>query len=109
MSRRDSAYQRTCRKANALTVAANCRSDCGITTVHHTLTDMATESDYYIVTFDTVPWAWELRRRGTPMGVRIRAGGYESQSAAEHAGQGALTEFLALLEREEQRSRKALR
>ena len=70
---------------------------------------MATEPDYYIVTFDTdrgpFPWAWELRRRSKPMGVRIREKGYQSQTAAEFAGKRALAQFLEALAREERRTR----
>ena len=68
---------------------------------------MATEPDYYIVTFDTdrgrLPWAWELRRRSKPMGVRIGNRGYQSQKAAEFAGQRTLEDFLAALAQEERR------
>ena len=70
---------------------------------------MAIEQDYYIVTFDTdrgpFAWRWELRRRSSPMGVRIGAGGYQSQTAAEFAGQRALDDFLKALVREEKRRR----
>jgi hypothetical protein len=70
---------------------------------------MATRPDYYIVTFDTdqrpYPWAWELRRRGKPMGVRIRESGYQSRAAAEFAGKRALAEFLEALAKEERRTR----
>src|SRR5262249_30661693 len=45
---------------------------------------------YYIVCFNTGekphPWAWELKRSGEPMGVRISERGYQSKTAAEHAG-----------------------
>lgn len=51
---------------------------------------MVETSDYYIETFDTGarpnPWCWELRRHSRPMGVRIGAGGFQSQTAAEYAG-----------------------
>src|SRR6516162_4402707 len=71
---------------------------------------MATEPDYYIVTFDTdrgpFPWAWELMRRSKPMGVRIREKGYQSQTAAEYAGKRALEDFLRALALEERRSRR---
>jgi hypothetical protein len=65
--------------------------------------------DYYIVTFDTdrgpFPWAWELRRRSSPLGVRIRGAGYQSQTAAEFAGKRALADFLQALAKEERRGR----
>ena len=70
---------------------------------------MATEPDYYIVTFDTdrgpYPWAWELRRRSKPMGVRVRENGYQSQTAAKFAGRLALAEFLEALAKEERGKR----
>jgi hypothetical protein len=70
---------------------------------------MATEPDYYVVTLDTdrgsYPWAWELRRRSKPMGVRIGKAGYISQSAAEFAGKRALEDFLAALAEEQRRRR----
>jgi hypothetical protein len=66
---------------------------------------MATRPDYYIATFNTgeksFPWAWELRRRSKPMGVRISNSGYQSQTAAEFAGKRALEDFLGALVREE--------
>ena len=66
---------------------------------------MATEPDYYIATFDTgarpFPWRWELRRRSSPMGVRVGRSGYQSQAAAEYGGKRALEDFLEALAREE--------
>jgi hypothetical protein len=70
---------------------------------------MATETDYYIMTFETGDrlghWGWELSRRSRPMGVKIGDCGYQSQSAAEHAGKIALARFLDELAKEERRSR----
>jgi hypothetical protein len=70
---------------------------------------MATEPDYYIVTFDTgqgpFRWRWETRRRSRPTGVRIGASGYQSQTAAEFAGQRALADFLKAVAKEERRGR----
>ena len=70
---------------------------------------MGTTSDYYIQTIDTgarpYAWAWELRRRSKPMGVRIGASGYQPQAAAEHAGKVALDRFLEELSKEELRQR----
>jgi len=70
---------------------------------------MATEPDYYIVTFETdrgpFPWTWEIRRRSKPMGVRIGDSGYQPQTAAEFAGQRALDDFLKAVAREERRGR----
>lgn len=68
---------------------------------------MATEPDYYIETIDTGarphPWRWELRRRSSPMGVKIGAAGFQSQMAAEYAGEQALTRFLEDLAKEARR------
>jgi hypothetical protein len=68
---------------------------------------MATEPDYYIVTFDTGgrphPWRWEMRRRSKPMGVKLGASGYQSQASAELAGKQALERFLVEIAREERR------
>jgi hypothetical protein len=66
---------------------------------------MATEPDYYIVTFDTgarpQPWRWELRRHSSPMGVIVGRSGYQSQASADYAGKRALEEFLEALAKEE--------
>jgi hypothetical protein len=68
---------------------------------------MATESDYYIVTFETDerrhPWGWEIRRHSKPMGVKISEGSYQSRTAAEYAGKMALVSFLEALAREGRR------
>ena len=68
---------------------------------------MATRPDYYIVTREIGerphPWCWELRRHGSPMGVRAGDCGYKSQMAAEYAGKRALMAFLDALEKEERR------
>jgi hypothetical protein len=70
---------------------------------------MAAEPDFYIVALDTgegpLRWSWELKRRSSPMGVKIGDGGYQSQAAAEFAGKRALEEFLRALAREERQKR----
>jgi hypothetical protein len=70
---------------------------------------MATEPDYYVFTFQTdqrsFPWRWEIRRHSRPMGVKLGAGGYQSQGAAEFAGKNALERFLIELAQEERRRR----
>jgi hypothetical protein len=70
---------------------------------------MAMKPDYYISTFQTdqrpFPWRWEIRRHSRPMGVKLGAGGYQSQSAAEFAGKSALDRFLIELAQEERRRR----
>jgi hypothetical protein len=47
----------------------------------------------------------QLRRRSKPMGVRVGASGYQSQAAAEYAGNDALDRFLDDLSKEEARRR----
>jgi hypothetical protein len=68
---------------------------------------MKGEPDYYVVALDTghgpFRWRWELRRRSSPMGVKVGSGGYQSQSAAEFAGKQVLPDFLKELVREERR------
>lgn len=68
---------------------------------------MASEPDYYIITFETghgpFPWRWEIGRRSKPTGVKLGAGGYPTQEAAERAGQQSLATFLDELAREARR------
>jgi hypothetical protein len=63
------------------------------------------EPDYYVVTFKTgdrlSPWRWEIRRQSKPMGVKLGAGGYPTQIAAEQAGKQALAQLLQDITREE--------
>jgi hypothetical protein len=70
---------------------------------------MAKEPDYYIVTYEMdqrrYPWCWEIRRRSNPMGVKIAGDGYQSQAAAEYAGNMELARFLEALAFEEKRGR----
>jgi hypothetical protein len=70
---------------------------------------MATEPDYYIVTYETdkrpYPWRRELRRHSRPMGVRVTEGGYKSQAAAEYSGKVVLAKFLEALAIEGKRGR----
>ena len=65
------------------------------------------DRDYYIETVDTgtrpYPWRWELKRRSCPMGIKLGAGGYQSEAAALYAVQRALAEFLQDLSREKRR------
>ena len=39
-------------------------------------------------------WCWEIRRRRTPIGVRLWQGGFKSHRAAHSAGRTALEDFL---------------
>jgi hypothetical protein len=69
---------------------------------------MATEPDYYIAVLEAdgpFRWRWELRRRSSPMGVKIGGSGYQSQTAAEFAGKQVLEDFLMALTKEERRKR----
>jgi hypothetical protein len=65
--------------------------------------------DYYLVTFTTnerpYPWAWEIKRRSKPMGIRLTGNCFQSQAAAEVAGNRALKQFLEALAKEEKRTR----
>jgi hypothetical protein len=74
---------------------------------HGLETRMASEPDYYIITLETSPgpfrWRWEIKRHSKPMGVKLGAGGYPTQEAAERAGQQSLTAFLDELAREARR------
>ena len=45
-------------------------------------------------------WRWRIVRRGKPMGVRIKGGGFTTYEAARLAGSRALTEFLEQLQLE---------
>jgi hypothetical protein len=48
----------------------------------------------------------EIRRKSTPLGIKMTATGFQSEAAASFAGKKALAEFLSELLREEKRSRK---
>jgi hypothetical protein len=71
---------------------------------------MTEHPDYYLFTSRTnehpAQWGWEIRRRSSPMGVKLREDGYQSASAALFAGNKALSEFLTELAKNERRSRK---
>jgi hypothetical protein len=64
-------------------------------------------NDHYLVTSRTGEhpdrWSWEVRRKSKPLGVRLLAHGFQSDSAAQIAGKRALDEFLYALSKEEQR------
>jgi hypothetical protein len=70
---------------------------------------MIKQSDYYLLTFTTNDrphtWAWEIKRRSKPMDIRYTDSGFESQVAAEIAGDRELMEFLEALATEEKRKR----
>ena len=64
-------------------------------------------NDYYVVTSqrgEQPPrWSWEIRRKSTPLGIKMTGNGYQSDAAAQFAGKQALAEFLAYLSKEEKR------
>ena len=66
--------------------------------------------DYYVITArrGEYPdrWCWEILRKTSPLGVRMTAGGFQSDTAAQFAGKKALADFLSNLSEEEKRSRK---
>jgi hypothetical protein len=72
---------------------------------------MATDpiDDYYVITSLRVGqperWGWEIRRKSTPLGIRMTGDGYQSDTAAQFAGKRALADFLIELSKEEKRSR----
>ncbi len=41
------------------------------------------------------PWVWEIRRKDTPLGVKLSGGYFRSEQAALKAGQDALRELLS--------------
>jgi hypothetical protein len=64
-------------------------------------------NDYYITTSRMVEqperWNWEIRRKSRPLGIKMSADGFQSNSAAQFAGKKALADFLADLEKEDRR------
>jgi hypothetical protein len=67
-----------------------------------------TNSEYYVITSRRGErperWSWEIRRKSTPLGVKLTADGFQSDSAAKLAGKRALDEFLSELAKEEKRA-----
>ena len=64
-------------------------------------------NDYYVITSLRVGhpdrWRWEICRKSKPLGIKLTADGYQSDTSAQFAGKQALTEFLAELSKEEKR------
>ena len=64
-------------------------------------------NDYYVVTSrrDERPerWSWEIRRKSKPLGIKMTADGFQSETAAQFAGKRALADFLFDLLKEEKR------
>jgi hypothetical protein len=58
----------------------------------------STRRSFYIVVSrtgnDHKSWCWEIRRKRSPMGVKLFEGGYRSYDAAQLAGKQALEDFL---------------
>jgi len=67
-------------------------------------------NDYYVVTSRRLGspnrWSWEILRKSKPMGINMTGDGFQSDLAAQFAGNRALTDFLVELSKEEKRSRK---
>ena len=66
--------------------------------------------DYYVITSrrgqQPERWSWEILRKSKPLGIKMTADGYQSDTAARFAGNQALAEFLTDLSKEEKRARK---
>lgn len=55
-------------------------------------------ADYFLgVSPEGFSWAWEIRRRSRPLGVRLVEGSFRTQQAARLAGEKALRDFLERL------------
>jgi hypothetical protein len=67
-------------------------------------------NDYYIVTFQRSErpdrWCWEIQRKSKPLGIKMTGDGFQSEMAAQFAGQQAFANFLLDLAKEEKRQRK---
>ena len=57
---------------------------------------MTDPNDYYVVTSrrgqQPERWSWEIRRKSTPMGIKMIGDGYQSDAAAQFAGKKGLAE-----------------
>jgi hypothetical protein len=64
-------------------------------------------NDYYVITSRRGErpdrWSWEIRRKSKPLGIKMAADGFQSESAAQFAGKRALEDFLSDLLKEEKR------
>ena len=67
-------------------------------------------NDYYVVTSKRGEhpdrWSWEIRRKSQPLGIKMAADGFQSDSAAQFAGKKALADFLSDLAKEDKRPSK---
>jgi len=63
--------------------------------------------DYYVITSrrgeHPARWGWEIRRKSQPLGIKMTADGFQSDSAAQFAGKKALADLLSDLAKEEKR------
>src|SRR5258707_15573996 len=54
-------------------------------------------NDYYVITSRAGDhperWSWEIRRKSQPLGIKMTADGFQSDSAAQFAGKKALGGF----------------
>jgi hypothetical protein len=64
-------------------------------------------NDYYVVAYRQGErpdrWSWEIRRKSTPLGIKMIGDGFQSDTAARIAGRQALADFLTELLKEEKR------
>jgi len=67
-------------------------------------------NDYYVITSrrgeQPDRWSWEIRRKSRPLGIKMTGDGYQSDTAAQFAGNQALADFLSDLSKEEKLPRK---
>jgi len=67
-------------------------------------------SDYHVITYRTGErperWSWEIRRKSIPLGIKMTADGFQSDSAAQFAAKKALVDFLVDLVKEDKRASK---
>ena len=67
-------------------------------------------NDYYVITSRRGEhpdrWSWEIRRKSKPLGIKMTGDGYQSDMAAQFAGNQALADFPSDLSKEDKRPRK---
>ena len=66
--------------------------------------------DYYVTTSrrgeHPERWSWEICRKSQPLGIKMTAHGFQSDSAAQFARKKALADFLSDLAKEDKRPPK---
>jgi len=64
-------------------------------------------NDYYVITSrggaHPDRWSWEIRRKSKPLGIKMTADGYQSETVARSAAKQMLADFLSELAKEEKR------